>query len=105
MSLLKVRDALLTVTEEVYHLEPTDEAQIPYIVWAEDTQSGGIYSDCQTKKVTLQGTIDYYTTTEYDENVGLINDALNAAYIPHWIGSIQHDKNTGITHYEWIFEV
>ena len=52
----------------------------------------------------VQGTIDYFTKTEYDSNVKLIQEKLNYIDVAWRLNSIQHEEDTGYIHYEWVFE-
>lgn len=99
-----IRDTLLTVSDKVFHYEAlgiTDK----YIVWAEDTESSSLQSDNKKTQQAIQGTIDYYTTEEYDKMVDGIQGALNNAEISYRLNSVQYEDETKFIHYEWIFEV
>lgn len=103
MKLTDVRDLLLTVGVPVhhYHAEKQDDK---YIVWAEDGQSDTLSADDMTVDQEIQGTIDYFTKTEYDENVIKIQEALNGKVV--WrLNSVQYEVDTDYIHYEWVFEV
>lgn len=104
MNLAEIKTALSTVGVPVnrYHaIKKPDK----YIVWAEDGQSGGLYSDNRMSEQVIQGTIDYFTKTEDDPNIDKIQDALNSAEIPFRLNSVQYEEDTGFIHYEWLFEV
>ena len=62
-----VKAALLTVTKDVYHYEAL-KAEDRYIVWAEDGDNP-MYADDTMEHQVIQGTIDYFTSMEYDPNV------------------------------------
>lgn len=102
--LKKVRDALLTVTGEVYHYEAPGKKD-RYIVWAEDTGDDVIAGDNTVLDQIIQGSIDYFTKEEYDTVADLVTDALARARIANRLNSCQYEKETGYIHYEWIFEV
>ena len=89
----KVKDALLTVTDTVFHYFAEDQLD-RYIVWAE---SGEVSS--------LGGTIDYFTKTDFDPNIDAIQNALKSAEISFLLESVQYEEETGYIHYEWKFEV
>ena len=104
MKLSDLRDVLLEVLPDVFHYEAWAKPD-KYIVWAEDNESDAGYGD--NKKITqvIQGTIDYYTKTEFDNTVVLIQQKLNSIDVAWQLSSIQHEKNTGYIHYEWVFEL
>lgn len=105
MQLTELRDALLKVTDKVYHYRAPDGTEAPYIVWAEDSEPDGIFSDNIHKLPITQGTIDYFTADEYDATIDDIRDELNKIRVPHRISSIQYEDDTRLIHYELVFEV
>ncbi len=104
MTLIDLRDLLLEVIPDVYHYH-ADKQTDKYIVWAEDTESNSNSADDQKTDQVLQGTIDYFTKTEFDPNFNLIQEKLNLADIVWKLNSIQYEKDTGYIHYEWIWEL
>lgn len=100
----QVKNALLTVTDKVYHYF-ADVNTDKYIVYAEDNEPTRLYSDNKEAMAVLQGTIDYFTKTENDENAEKIKTALQDAEITSYINSIQYEEETGFIHYEWVWEV
>ena len=104
MKLSEIRDVLLTVGVPVFHyFGKTKEDK--YIVWAEDNESGSLKADDEVIEQEIQGTIDYFTREEFDENVLKIQQALNSANIPFRLNSVQHEDDTNFVHFEWTFEV
>lgn len=99
----KIRDALLTVTDNVGHYEAFKKTD-QYIVWAEDGSYSG-YGDNKSTTQVMTGTIDYFTKTEDDPNVEAVQNALNSIDIAWAMNSIQYEDETGFLHYEWTFEV
>lgn len=104
MTLVKLRDMLLTIGVPVSHYEAQNEKG-NYIVWAEEGQGTSFNADDSMEAQTLQGTIDYFTKIEFDPVVILIQEKLNAADIAWRLNSVQHERDTGYIHYEWIWEV
>ena len=103
-SLEAVKDALLTVTENVGHYTAWDDAD-KYIVWAEDTESDQFVADNYKPGHIIEGTIDYFTRDEDDENIAKIPQALNHAGIWWRLNSVQYEDETRFIHYEWLFHV
>ena len=103
-SLETVMNALLTVTDNVGHYTAWDDSD-RYIVWAEDTESAQLVADNYKPGHTIEGTIDYFTTIEDDENIGLIPQALNHAGVWWYLNSVQYEDETRFIHYEWLFRV
>lgn len=99
-----MRDALLTVMDNVGHYEAM-KAEAPYIVWAEDSQAAATWADNRMQNQGIQGTIDLYTTKEYDPAFKEIQNALNVAGISFYYNSSQREEVTGYIHHEWVFEI
>ena len=53
----------------------------------------------------IEGTIDYFTRTEYDPNFEKIQEVLSEAEISYRLNSVQYEDETGYIHYEWVFQV
>lgn len=76
-----------------------------YCVWAEDSESGNVSGDNLKQAQTLEGTVDFFTKTEFNSKVDAIQNAMNIAEIAWRLNSVQYEDETGYIHYEWIFEV
>ena len=103
-SLQQVADALTTVTDNVGHYTAWDDTD-RYIVWAEDGESAQLVADNYKPGQTIEGTIDYFTKSEDDENIAKIPQALNHAGIWWYLNSVQYEDDTRFIHYEWLFRV
>ncbi|HQA58953.1 MAG TPA: hypothetical protein PK033_13895 [Acetivibrio sp.] len=104
MKLSDLRDLLLTIEVPVFHYHASKQPD-KYIVWAEDTEGTSISANNKKINQSIQGTIDYFTKTEFDPNVDKIQETLNSAEISWRLNSIQYEEDTGYIHYEWVFEV
>lgn len=104
MKLSDLRDALLEVIPDVFHYEAWSKPD-KYIVWAEDGEADSLSADDKKTDQVLQGTIDYFTKTEYDPNFELIQEKLNSIDISWKLNSVQHEEETGYIHYEWVWEI
>lgn len=103
MKLSDLRDSLLEITPDVFHYEATQKKD-KYIVWSEDNESDSGHADNKKTIQVIQGTIDYFTRIEFDDNVALIQQKLNSIDIAWRLNSIQHERDTKFIHYEWVFE-
>ena len=99
-----IPDLMRKVTKRVYHYYAMNEDD-QYIVWAEESESGANEGDNRRLNQTIQGTIDYFTKMDMDENVDKIQSLLNGAGISFYLSSVQFEEETGYIHYEWIWEV
>lgn len=105
MALTDVRDALLlALPDSVYHFEAPKEATAPYLVWAEDSQGGSRHANNVMAAQAMQGTVDLFTRDEYDPLFGKVQRALTIRRIPFRLNSIQRERDTGLIHYEWVWE-
>ncbi len=99
----RIRDALLTVSKDVYHFEALKKKD-KYIVWAEDGEGNSGHADNKKNQV-IQGTIDYFTKDDADPAVEEIQEALELYEISYKLNSVQYEDKTEYIHYEWIWEV
>lgn len=105
MTLQDLNNLLLTIGSPVFHYSASGQAG-NYIVWAEDGEGASSHADGQKTTQVILGTIDYFTKTEFDPVVQQIQEALNIPEGLAWsLNSVQHEKDTGYIHYEWIWEV
>lgn len=104
MKLSDLKNLLVSVGKPVFHYEATKQSD-QYIVWAEDGEGASGRGDNQKTIRVIQGTIDYFTKTEYDDTVDTIEAKLNEADIAWKLNSIQYEQETGYIHYEWVWEM
>ncbi|MGN0194400.1 MAG: hypothetical protein ACI39G_04770 [Pseudoramibacter sp.] len=83
-----------------------DNPKDNFILWGEDGTTRA-FGDGVAGQKAVQGTVDYYTKTEYDPIVDEIDTAiLNTAVT--WLDdgpTIDYEPDTGYIHYQWIWEV
>lgn len=101
--LAPLKAALLTVTDKVYHYEGLKDED-RYIVWAEDADNS-VNGDNKVIGQAIQGTVDYFTSLEYDENIDKIQNAMNDAGIAFYLSTQLYDDETKKMQYQWVFEV
>lgn len=103
-----IPEILLQITDNVGHYQAMDKTD-RYIVWAEDSEGDSVEGDNQKTNQSIQGTIDYFTRQEFDENVDKIQAALTAACISFYLNPVQFESRdesgAGYIHYEWVWEV
>ena len=105
MKLTDIRDGLLTIGKPVYHYDASTETGNAYIVWAEESEGTSQHYNNEKKDLRLQGSIDYFTKTEYDPAFDLIIEYLNQSDLEWRIGTIQYESDTKYIHYEFTWEV
>lgn len=103
-----IPEILLEITENVGHYDVIHKTD-KYIVWAEDSEGSSLEADNYKAEQSMQGTIDYFTKQEYDENVDKIQSALVAHRISFYLNSVQYESPdegyAGYIHYEFVWEV
>ncbi|MEG1106503.1 MAG: hypothetical protein RSD63_08695 [Eubacterium sp.] len=104
LQLTKVKEALLTVTNNVYH-QCANGASGNYIVWQEDSAGETMFGNGNMEERAIEGTIDFFTKNEFDKKIEAIEKALTQGSVFFKLNAIQFEEDTGYTHYEWIFEV
>jgi hypothetical protein len=105
MTLQSLKTLLLAIGPPVFRYFAANQTG-SYIVWGEDGEGDSVHADGQKVERALTGTIDYFTKTEDDPVVQQIETALNSSDGLAWsLNSIQHERDTGYIHYEWVFEI
>lgn len=105
MRLLDVSNALLTVTSRVYRYTAISSPVFPYIVYADEMESGSLSGDGRKVGRILEGSIDLYSKRPDDPFINAIEKALNDAGICFRLNSIQYEPDTKVIHHEWVFEI
>lgn len=100
----QIEELMLTVTDSVFHYEAMNKPDW-YIVYAEDSEGSSVEGDDRKINQSIQGTIDYFTKKDWDENVNKIQEVLKNARISFYLNSVQFEEETGYQHYEWVWEV
>lgn len=102
MILNELKTALLEKVERLWHFTAPANAYVPYAVWAEETRTD-FEADGEHAETAWQGTIDYFTNVEADETVEDIETALTSLDIAWSLNSVQYEQETGVIHYEWVW--
>lgn len=98
MTLLELRDLLLTVGPPVSHYHARKQPD-SYIVWAEYGANGqGADSENAEKAFRVQ--VDYFTRTESDPNVEAITTLLDSDEIS-FNYLVDYERDTGYIHHFW----
>lgn len=107
MSLLttleKLRQGFAALPGDVHHCWKPD-LSFPCTVWAEEG-SDTLHADGCVVEQTLTGSTDYYTPEEIDPMVDTIQERMTAMGLAWALNSIQHEQDTGLHHWEWVWEV
>ncbi len=101
--LMRVRDALVSVTAKTYHYRRPSTVQKEYIVWAEDSEDASFNADNRKAEQQIHGTIDYFTQKEFDPLIDGIQNALDEARVSFRLNAVDYEDDTKLIHYEWEF--
>lgn len=104
MRLDMIKNALLSVSENVFHFHAPPNQNPDYIVWAEDGIRN-FQANNKQNETTITGTIDLFTKNQNSSLVNSISEELNKIPAAWYLNSIQREPETGLLHYEWVFEV
>lgn len=98
-----VRNALLTVTDKVYHYKANPDIKTNYILWGETGPSAIFSADDEIDTIVMGGELYYYTTTEYDPVFDQICKAFDEHDIAWALSDIGYDEALGQIVYamEW----
>lgn len=102
MTLLELRDLLLTITCEVYHYHAHKQTD-SYIVWAE-YGTNILNADSEVREKAFKVQVDLFTKTEFDskvEEIGALLDRDNISYSY----DVDYEKDTEYIHHIWDCEV
>lgn len=102
----KIHTALNSIQfDHIYHYDASTSSSNRYIVWQEEAQADSNYLNNNLEEQTVQGSIDFYTKTEFDDLADEIQKTLVAHSIAFSLFAIQYEKETGYIHYTWNWEV
>lgn len=77
----------------------------PYLVWQEDMEGDSFNAGNHKEEQAIHCVAHYYTQTEYDPNIDVIQEVFNCLECPFRIESVQYEEETQLIHYTWEFEV
>ena len=105
MTLHDVRDAFLSVLDDVYHFKAPGNKPVHYVVWGETGQSSSLSADDKPGVIAIAGLMYYYTNDEYDTIFDDLCAALTEIGAAWAIRNIGYDDETGQIIYEVSWEV
>lgn len=88
----------------VYHYEALKVPGTKWFVWQEERGEDLIAEGAHAERV-IRGTTDFYTKTEDDPWTGLFEQSLTDHGIAWFWNSTQYEPETGLIHYEWVWEI
>lgn len=99
--LTAIRDALVPLTDRVYHYWRPKMAA-PYIIWAELSEGQPFYANNKKAESFWHGTVDLYTKEEFDPLFDQIQEALQGVEgLTYTLTDVQYEDDTGLIHHTW----
>lgn len=98
-----IRSILVGLTSEVYLYTAKPNQKAPYIVYGVDGANDLTAENAHSEDAD-QGFIDLYTKDAKDALIKSIPEALNENEISYYLNSVQYEDETGLLHFEWIWE-
>lgn len=104
--LTKIRDALTSIDGlAVYHYWHP-RLQAPYLIWAEENEGDSLWTSNHKKEQVIEGTIDYFTKTDLDPMVDVIQNKLNEIENLGWtLSMVQYEDETNLIHFSWDWSI
>lgn len=99
----RIKNALLTVTKDVFHFEAKTKAQ-EYLVWQEEGSGDSLIADDAVQEQVLRGTVDLFTKNPKKPCVDDVQAALTEADVCWQLLSVQYEEDTQTIHHEWEWE-
>lgn len=96
--------ALTALTDNTYHINAAPNTVPPYLVWMEDGDND-LSGDNVHGERCFTGTVDLYTLSDSDPLVSQVPAALESIGASWYFNSLQYEEETGLNHYEWVWEV
>lgn len=75
-----------------------------YGVYAEDSAIS-LWGDDKMQAQLISGTVDLFTRDDSGMPLEVVQAALCSAGVSWYLNTIQFEEDTGLIHYEWVFEV
>lgn len=76
-----------------------------YLVVALDGQGDSLWANTHMAERALEGSVDLFAYTDGRSNAAAVENALNSVDCSWYLSSIQLESDTGLIHYEWVFQV
>ena len=70
-----------------------------------DGQADAMWADNRMKTQAIEGTVDLFTSGSGEETAKSIQTALDACGVSWSLNSVQYEEETGLRHWEWLFQL
>ena len=100
----RLQAALAALTDRCWHYAAGPNAVPPYLVWAEDGDND-LAADNIHGERCYTGTVDLYSKADPEPLLEAVPEALEGIGASWYLNSVQYEEDTGLTHWEWVWEV
>ena len=100
----RLQAALAALTKRCWHYVAQQNAVPPYLVWAEDGDND-LTADNVHAERCYTGTVDLYSKADPEPLSEAVPAALEGIGAAWYLNSVQYEEDTGLTHWEWVWEV
>lgn len=98
----KFHEAINQVSiDDIYHYDASTCRSDRYIVWEEVAQSDSNHLNNRLDEQAIEGTVDFFTKTEFDILADEIQEKLANSGISFSLFNIQYETETQYIHYTW----
>jgi len=107
--LMSLCQALNGIDEDItfYHYEKAEDFNGgKYGVWSEEGEADSDHEDNKKTNQVISGSVDYFTTEEFDVIVDKVQETLNDLEGCSWrLDAVQYEDETSLIHYTWSWEL
>lgn len=100
--LLAISEIFAGLDCDVWHYQAPDQAEAPYVIWAEDDRLDLEAGNVHVEKA-WQGTIDLFTHDEFDTLADDIEALLDSKDFAWRLESVQYEDEESLIHTEWVW--
>lgn len=76
-----------------------------YLVIAIDGQGDSLWADQHMAERAIEGSVDLFAYTDGRNSAAAVEEKLNSVECAWHLNSVQHETDTGLIHYEWVFQM
>lgn len=93
------------VLGKTYHYKKPAHKTPPYAVWAETGEGDSFQGDNGKGEQLIEGTLDFFTLTEFDPCVDGFQNVLEQLAGGSWeLANVDYEDETRLIHYAWRWE-
>ena len=77
----------------------------PFVIWAEEGEEESFHSNNRKSEQQITGTVNFFTKTEFDPLVDVIQTILNDNTLAWTLESVMYEEETNLIHYTWRWSI